>query len=260
MSSAARLRSDPTVTPTRRWECRGCGCGAGHRRGHRRRCNGRRRWGVRRPCLPPASSPVLMPALVASEEVTDREIDGLGYGLRGRHLYRRRFPDPRRVFVQLLCCIGGNLGEDRLPFLSALQDQRSRAGLGFRSASFLLRVLHGYVPFFVGAGPCAPHGSAGNLRTDLNRETLLAIARDEHPPSQELLHIRRLRYQRELASSLVDDSEVFAVRPRWVAQKRAPTKRHRLAHECDAELLRQNPGEICTLGRQVRSALWCRLL
>ncbi len=132
--------------------------------------------------------------------------------------------------------------------------------LGRPTRRLLLSIVFSFDDWF-GVNPSAHSaGSSRNLRADLNRETLLTIARDEHPMSQELLHIGRLRHQREPAPSLVDNPDVFAAGRRWVAQKHPPTKRHRIAHECDVELLREPPGEICTLAPQVRSALSCPLL
>src|SRR5665213_3366353 len=232
MSSTARLRPRPTVTPTRRWECGGPGRGPGYRRRGRcrRRCGRRRRvfvcagWST-------VGSLVLMPALVPSEEVADCEIDGLGNGFRGRHLRGRRFPDPGSVFAQLLRCVGRDLGEDRLSFLSVFQDQRSLAGLGFGSAGFLLRVFHGCVPFLVGAGPCSLHGSAGDLWTGSDQKTAAGVTRQRHELSAQQLSFLGLGNERELTVPIVDHLDVFRSGRARRRRSQAPLKSGRIGHE-----------------------------
>ena len=147
---------------------------------------------------------------------------------------------PTRVFINFPCRGLAEFDFRFVPDSISLEHQGSVAGFRFGPAysRLLLSIVFSFRDWF-GINPSARGaGLAGNLRAHLNRETLLAIARDEHPPAQELLHVGRLRNERELASRLVDDPEVFAASGRWVAQKNAPSKRRRLAHERDAELLR----------------------
>src|SRR5450631_135473 len=186
MSSAARLRPDPTVMPTRRWERRGCGGGSGNqgRRRRRRGCGQRGRRRSSRPYCPTARSLVLLPALVAGEDAAEREVDRLRRGLCGRHFRRCRLLDPRRVFAQLLGGVSGDLGEDRLPFLNPFEDQRSGAGFGLGSANSLVRVFHGaflswWVP--VGVRDTAQREISGPRRTEMrpagSRESVTTFPR-----------------------------------------------------------------------------------
>src|SRR5450631_57220 len=239
MFSAARLRPDPTITPIWRWESglRGCRPGDLRRRRPCRRRGKGRRLGFLRPYCPTTRSLVLLPALIAGEDVAEREVDRLGHGLGGCQLRGCRLPYPHGVGSQLLRGIRRNLGKDRLSFLSSFEDQRSCTGLGLRSASFLLRVFHGCVPFLVGAVPCSRHGSAGDLLTALNRKTASGITRDGHDLSPQPLGVLGLRNKRELAVPIVDNLDVLGSgrsRRRW---DQLSPESLRIGHEGQPQLL-----------------------
>jgi hypothetical protein len=98
-------------------------------------------------------------------------------------------------------------------------------------------------------------GSSGNLRAELDRETLVAIARDDDPPSQQPFHIWRLGHERELAPSLIDNPDEFAPGGRWLAHEKAAPKGRRLAHVRETELLGLGSSEVRALDRWVQGAL-----
>jgi len=98
-------------------------------------------------------------------------------------------------------------------------------------------------------------GSSGNLRAELDRETLLAIARHDDPPSQQALNIWRLGDERELAPSLIDDPDEFAPGRRWLAHENPALEGRWLAHVRETELLGLGSSEVRALDRWIQDAL-----
>jgi hypothetical protein len=98
-------------------------------------------------------------------------------------------------------------------------------------------------------------GSSGDLRAELDRETLVAIARDDDSPSQQPLNIWRLGYQRELAPGLVDHPDEFATGRRRLAHENPAPEDRRVAHVRETELLGLGSSEVRALDRGVQDAL-----
>ena len=156
----------------------------------------------------------------------------LDTAFRGRHLPAGADSLTQPAYSLSSCAVSAEtFGEDRLPFLSVFQDQRSRAGLGFGSAGFLLRAFHGCVPFLVGTGPCSRHGSAGDFRTGSDQRTAAGVTRDRHELSAQQLSFLGLGNERELTVAVVDHLDVFRSGGARRRRSQAPLKSRRISHE-----------------------------